>query len=168
MYGPGSAPYGGAMTHKDVGARVRAARRMAGIEQRKALTDQLDLPRFGEKVLGKVERGERELYEHEAEALAKILPVNAAFFYETPAEAMAPETSQLDRIEELLHRAQGDREAMEGRIAQQNANLLTQTQVLEQIVAALADLPAVAVGLADLLQRLEADDSRQRRVGGEG
>jgi hypothetical protein len=72
---------------------------MAGIEQRKALTDLLHLPRFGPAVLGQVERGERALYEHEAEALADVLPVDADFFYEAPGTP-----TQLDRIETLLER----------------------------------------------------------------
>jgi hypothetical protein len=57
---------------------------MAGIETRKDLTDLVNLPRFGPAVLGQIERGERVLYEHEAEALAHVLPVDADFFYEAP------------------------------------------------------------------------------------
>jgi transcriptional regulator with XRE-family HTH domain len=82
-----------------VGARVRAARSMAGIEKRKDLTDRVNLPRFSAALLGQIERGERALYEHEADALAHVLPVDADFFYEAPVGA-----TQLDRIEALLER----------------------------------------------------------------
>lgn len=62
-----------------VGARVRGARLLHGqlYEKRKALTDALNLPRFGDKLLGQVERGERKLYEHEAVELGRVLEVEA-------------------------------------------------------------------------------------------
>lgn len=67
-----------------------------------------------------------------------------------------------------LEAADVERRDMQRLIDQQNANLLTQTQVLENIVGSLADLPAVANALGVLLQQLEAVARPQRREGGEG
>jgi transcriptional regulator with XRE-family HTH domain len=84
-----------------VGARVRAARRMANMEKRKDLTDRVHLPRFSPALLGQIERGQRVLHEHEAEALARVLPVDADFFYATPEERRdeGAFASQLERIQ---------------------------------------------------------------------
>jgi hypothetical protein len=115
---------------------------MAGIEQRKALTDLLALPRFGPAVLGQVERGERPLYEHEAEALAHVLPVDAEFFYEVP-EAQPTETAppalgeQVAQILTELQALRAREQDMQALIDRQNANLAAQTRILERMQTAL-------------------------------
>lgn len=81
---------------KAVGARVRAARVAAGLPTRAALAHQLKLPRFGSKTIGSVERGERQLHEHEATELGRVLGVDGRSFFDAPAG------SQLDRIEAKL------------------------------------------------------------------
>ena len=57
--------------------RLRAARIQAGYSRREDLAEQITLPRFGAKVLGQVERGERPLFEREAVELGRILGVEA-------------------------------------------------------------------------------------------
>lgn len=69
---------------KRVGRHVRAARILGEFERPEDLAAKLDLPRFGAKVIGQVERGKRPLWEHEAVALAKVLPVSAEWFYADP------------------------------------------------------------------------------------
>jgi transcriptional regulator with XRE-family HTH domain len=81
---------------EEVGRRVAAARKRAGLKRRSDLAKKLTLPRMGKETIGKIERGERELYEHEAPDFAAALEVTVAYFYETSAE------TQLDRIESIL------------------------------------------------------------------
>jgi transcriptional regulator with XRE-family HTH domain len=125
---------------KRVGARVQAARRMAGIEKRELLADLVNLPRFGPAVLGQIERGERVLYEHEADALARVLPVDADFFYETP-DSETVETPELGahiaRIFEELQALRRREQDMQTLIDRQNENLAAQTRILERMQAAL-------------------------------
>jgi hypothetical protein len=86
-----------------VSDRVRAARIQAGYLRRPDLAAQLRLPRFGEKVLGQVERGERPLYEHEAVELARVLGVEAEWFYGSPpAGALQEILWKLDAIMDHL------------------------------------------------------------------
>jgi hypothetical protein len=59
----------------DVSQRLRAARIQAGYVRREDLTADRRLPRFGARVLGQIERGERVLYPHEADELARVLAV---------------------------------------------------------------------------------------------
>jgi transcriptional regulator with XRE-family HTH domain len=125
-----------------VGARVRAARRMANMERREDLTDLVNLPRFSAALLGQIERGERVLHEHEAEALARVLPVDAGFFYETP-EGRADESTPPDlgehiaRIFEELQALRAREQDMQTLIDRQNANLAAQTRILERMQTAL-------------------------------
>lgn len=63
----------------DTGRRLQAARALAGLERR-TLAKALDIPGLGEKTLGAVERGEREMKSHEVAPIANVLGVSPAFF----------------------------------------------------------------------------------------
>jgi len=80
-----------------VGRRLAAARKRAGIKTRKDLADRVSLPRLGKETIGKIERGERPLYEHEAPFVARALEVPVSYFYEEETA-----DAQLDRIEDKL------------------------------------------------------------------
>jgi transcriptional regulator with XRE-family HTH domain len=141
----------------EVGRRVRAARLAAGFKQRKPVTDLAGVSRFGDATLGKVERGERMLQPHEADALARVLHVDPAAFYEQPA------TAQLDRIEEAVNAGREDRTVAVDAIQEL---LQRQSRVLANIERLLRDMQVVAAGMptgrsVDALTReLEAQEAR--------
>lgn len=123
------------MDDASVGRRVAAARRASGYETRDALTGELELPNFGAGTLGRVERGERHLFPHEAEAIARALAVDVSSFYAEPQT-----DTQLDRIEralaELQQRAQEaheEREAIMVLLDQQEQVLRDLTRVAGQL-----------------------------------
>src|SRR4051812_29872155 len=85
----------------EVGRRIAAARKRAGMKTRKELTDRAGIPRLGPATLGKIERGERPLGPHEAPLLARAVEVPVAYFYESDGNE-----SQLDQVTTLLRENQ--------------------------------------------------------------
>jgi hypothetical protein len=156
---------------------------MAGLKRGKDLTDLVNLPRFGPAVLGQIERGERVLYEHEAEALAHVLPVEPEFFYEVP-EAQPTETAppalgeQVAQILTELQALRAREQDMQRLIDRQNANLAAQTRILERMQTALgitapdADAPRPPVRIPGAPKPTVADPERssgtRRRGGSQG
>lgn len=120
--------YGRGMDQVAVGRRLAAARKRAGIKTRNDLADRVNLPRLGKETLGKIERGERALYEHEAPYVARALEVPVGYFYEDETT-----DTQLDRIEATLAHASSERAAIALLVETQNENLTRQTQILEAI-----------------------------------
>jgi transcriptional regulator with XRE-family HTH domain len=94
IHGNAAPPYGRRMDQVAVGRRIAAARKRAGIATRAELAQRVSLPRLGKETLGKIERGERQLYEHEAPYVARALEVPVSYFFEDERGE-----SQLDRIE---------------------------------------------------------------------
>lgn len=62
------------------GARVRAARALGGYRSHKAFADALAVPNFGERTIRDVETDKRRLYDHERDAVARLVGVSAMFF----------------------------------------------------------------------------------------
>lgn len=95
------------MDDATIGRRVAAARKRAGIDQRKTLTDAAELPRVGPATLGKIERGERHLYPHEADVFAAVLGVDRSFFYEddAPGDLTKFEILEANQAEIMRHLA---------------------------------------------------------------
>ena len=126
-----------------IGRRVAAARKRAGIDQRKTLTDAADLPRVGPATLGKIERGERHLFPHEADAFARVLGVDRGFFYED--DSADPASSHLGEIAGLIDRnADMLREAI-AQAAEERRQirdlLATQAEILREIRRVVAGMP---------------------------
>lgn len=86
-------------TWKAVGDRVRAARIAAGYRNRQALAKAITLPRFGKATLADVERGTRQLFEHEAVELSRVLERPLEWFYGGTHEG---ERTQLYLIERKI------------------------------------------------------------------
>ena len=122
-----------------VGARVAAARKMAGITKQGELAKRINTAKLGAKNIGKIERGERALEEHEAPLFAAALGVPVEFFYEDAGEAGA--LPQLDRIEARLDEANEERSAMRQLISHQNGLLARQSEILTRIEGLVAGLP---------------------------
>jgi len=80
-----------------IGERLKAARKLRNIPTRADLAEKVAKPRFGERVLGQIERNEREAQPHEIEWISEALELAPSFFTE-PAE----HETQLDRIERKL------------------------------------------------------------------
>src|SRR5206468_3224472 len=80
-----------------VGKNVAALRRRAGYKTPKDLAEVAGLHRVQGATLGKIERGERHLFPHEATRLAEVLKVDASEFSAEPLEE-----TQLDRLERSL------------------------------------------------------------------
>lgn len=126
-------------TWAEVGRRVRALRRAGGYENTGALTAKLNLPRFGAKTLGEVERGKRQLFPHERAEVARVLEVDET-------DISHPKTgTQLDRIEALL---QGNARMIEMVLAAAGVKSWEQ--------AATMRVPGFPEGIAELL-RPQAD-----------
>lgn len=91
-------------TWKAVGNRVREARVGTGHKNTKTLAALVRLPRFGKDTISAIERGERELFPHEAEELARVLHRPVEFFLEGPAgdDPMDAIAMELAHIRERL------------------------------------------------------------------
>jgi transcriptional regulator with XRE-family HTH domain len=115
-----------------VGRRLAAARKRVGIKTRKDLADRVNLPRLGKETLGKIERGERPLYEHEAPYVARALEVPVSYFYEEETA-----DTQLDRIEKALSDARAERdehaEKIRGLLSRQSELLETIKDLVETL-----------------------------------
>jgi transcriptional regulator with XRE-family HTH domain len=130
------------------GRRLKAARTAAGMKTRKELTDAAGLHRVGDKVLGMIERGQRKLQPHEADAFAQALNIDARAFYDDP------EGTQLDRLEQAVadirrreENAQTDRDAIKALLAQQSQILRDISDLLARQDAILLEMQRVAAGL---------------------
>jgi hypothetical protein len=81
--------------------RLKAAREFAGGITVKKLAALVNKPRFGEKVIGKIDRGERQAEPHEIQWLAEALCIPAAFL--TSEQPFADDnTRAADFVEEQL------------------------------------------------------------------
>jgi transcriptional regulator with XRE-family HTH domain len=152
---PPSLPGGRSVAEMDaddvaIGRRLKAARTAAGMKTRKELTDAAGLKRVGDKVLGMIERGQRQLEPHEAEAFAQALNVDVRTFYDEP------DGTQLDRLEQAVAditrrevRAQEDRDAITALLAQQSKILLDISGLLARQEHILREMQRVAHGLPD-------------------
>lgn len=135
------------------GHRLKAARLAAGMKTRKELTDAAGLHRVGEKVLGMIERGQRKLQPHEAEAFAQALNIDARSFYDEP------NGTQLDRVEQaLVDLAQRDDEANEVREAIL-ALLDRQSDVLRDIAGLLARQDSILEEIQRVVSGMPGDET---------
>jgi hypothetical protein len=133
------------------------------MKTRKELTDATGLYRVGEKVLGMIERGERPLEPHEAEAFARALNIDTRTFYDDP------DGTQLDRLEQAVaviaareERAQEDRDAILALLAKQDQILIDIGGLLAQQTQILSEMQRVASGLpTDEALRLVTEGARQ-------
>lgn len=92
------------------GRRLRAARALRGYSH-ETLADKLGLVNFGERTIREVERGARPLYDHERDAVAKLIKISPAFFevdLEHIGEAITdPQLAAEDLAQAALEAAQG-------------------------------------------------------------
>ena len=141
--------------------RLKAARELAGGITVNQLADLVNKPRFGSTVIGSIERGERQAADHELDWLAEALSVPVAFLTDDE-----PFVGQGGAVEERLARLAGqlasDRQDREENIAEvkdllrtQNENLQRQTEILEQLRAAVEALSETAVMQQASARRLE-------------
>ncbi len=86
---------------KTVGNRLRAARTLAGLT-RPQLARELNLPGLGEKTLGAIERGSRDLRPQEVQPLATLLDVPTDFLTGPTERDPAGEEVDLSAVAEKL------------------------------------------------------------------
>jgi len=132
---------------QSVGARVAAARRMAGLDQ-KQLAARIDTPKLGFKNVGKIERGERKLEAHEAPLFAEALGVPVSFFYE-PVQAADGDSALLARLEEKLDGGLVEQQSLRDQIAHQNENLAAQTELLRELKTLAGEIKSLVAVLQD-------------------
>jgi len=158
------------MDDKEVGRRVAAARKRAGIKTRKELATLAAIPKLGAANIGKIERGERTLERHEALPLARALEVPVAFFYENePAdevvESLARLESRISGLESKLDNALVERAAhaqnVEKLLAEQSQLLATIRTLLGADGITLQD--HLAQEVRDALARTAPPPERQDR-----
>lgn len=129
----------------DAARRLRAARVLAGVETREELAERVNLAKLGAKTIGKIERGERALEEHEIPPIADALGIPVSFFTDGPGASDARKAfQQLDRIETAVAEFQAWAERAVDRIIQDRTEAIARVDhrlsVLERRTEQIADL----------------------------
>jgi transcriptional regulator with XRE-family HTH domain len=127
------------------GRRIKAARELLGVTVPE-LAARLDLPGLGDKTLGNIERGQRELRAHEVAPLARALEVPASWLVgeDNPAgeERLARMEAQLaahaQTVERLLRDQERRLEDHDGLLREQSGLIHDMRFMLDEIRAAVA------------------------------
>lgn len=140
-----------------IGPQLRAARKLRGIQTRRDLAGRIDRAGFGERVIGQIERGERQARDYELVWLAQALDLTVDELTREPtAEPSVPE--RLEAIEKAIT----DMRAERAQEAQQVRELLAaQDQLLERQSAILARIESAILREEDAARR---DDESARRL----
>jgi transcriptional regulator with XRE-family HTH domain len=144
-----------AMDGEPTGRRIKAARTLLNLTVPE-LAKRLDLPGLGDKTLGSIERGERDLRPQELAPLAAALGVPERFLThgfesETQTGAKIAEAPPLDPELSALTQT---RDALAGILAQIQAQLAEQTEVLNEIRQLLTSDQQVTTETQEATQRL--------------
>jgi transcriptional regulator with XRE-family HTH domain len=116
-----------------IGPQLRAARKLKGVQTRQDLAGMIGRAGFGERVIGQIERGERNARDYELTWLAEALDMTVDQLTRTPG----PEPSMTDRLDALEKRVTGQLAAHAQEV---EAQLVRQTVTLEEMRDALAEL----------------------------
>ena len=128
------------MDDVDVGARIAAARLLAGKITQRELARRIDTPGLGEETIKSIEQGSRQLRTHEAPLFAAALGTTVDFIYdrEERSDALAQQIAGLEQrlaaIEQ--HLSDGD-QSIKGQLRAQD-RLLADLRALVQIALARA------------------------------
>jgi hypothetical protein len=144
-----------------IGKQLKAARKLREIETTKDLEDLLGKPRFGWRVIGKIERNERAVSPHEIDWLAEALELPTEFFTNPPPPAervvngdAVREAAAGEMIQQADTALADALARFTDAITQQNDLLARQSAILERIERALGADTTIRDETREATQRL--------------